>query len=418
MVTSIWYACMAFHRRENIQELDKIHESLKAKLQDSEGMYACRHCSVYNAYHIIMRVYHPSISVCIPDWSGSSIPGRRQRHTPQPSSIPPRADQLISTTTAGDLQAEGDGTEVASRETHAPDEQVHGDRGGVTPNTSDASSVSSSHPVMHHGHMEPPGVQTSSTETLDQGAPFELLPSSHDGGGVPLEPNSPGTDQRSTSGGISPVLMPGSSSVGSNSPDSSVVMSSHNETFSLTDVSACSLELFQPAATASDHHLQFAHGTEEEEGLGSRPTEYQQQGRDSQSADAEILQPSPQTPDVSSSEEPPTPRASQLSQVDDGSHVDHSTLAPRPEDHKVKGLSTLCVEKTTAAHFVVEPREEKGGLKSRTSVLLTSPSSQTPGGDTTTAAFSTERNGDKNFRGSSQVETSSRETHVQQHAQR
>ena len=413
MVTSIWYACMAFHRRENIQELDKIHESLQAKLQDSEGMYVCMHCSVYMS---------PSISVCIPDWSGSSIPGRRQSHTPQPSSTPPGAGQLISTTTAGDLMAEGDGTEVASRETRAPDEQVHvidGDRGRVTPNTSDTSSVSSSHPVMHHGHMEPPGVQTSSTETPDQGAPFELLPSSHDGGGVPLEPNSPGTDQRSTSGGISPVLMPGSSSVGSNSPDSSVVMSSHNETFSLTDVSACSLELFQPTATASGHHLQFAHGTEEEGGLGSRPTEYQQQGRDrDQSADAEIPQPSPQTPDLSSSEEPPTPRASQLSQVDDGSHVDHSTLAPRPEDHKVKGLSTLCVEKTTAAHFVVEPREEKGGLKSRTSVLLTSPSSQTPGGDTTMAAFSTERNGDKNFRGSSQVETSSRETRVQRHAQR
>lgn len=32
------------HRRENIQELDKIHESLQTKLQDSEGMYAYMQC--------------------------------------------------------------------------------------------------------------------------------------------------------------------------------------------------------------------------------------------------------------------------------------------------------------------------------------------------------------------------------------
>lgn len=341
-------------------------------------------------------------SLCAPGWSGSTILGKRQTCTPQLNSTPPEANQLITTSTAGDLQAEGDGTEVTSREACTPDEQVHvidGDRGRVIPNTSNASSVSSSHlPAMHHGCMEPPGAQTYSTETPEQSTPFELLPSGHDGRG---QSNSPSTDQHSTSGGVSPILMSGS---GSNSPDSSVMISSHHETFSLTDVSAYSLELSQPATSTSDQHLQFA--GKEEEGHACMPSGHQQHGRE---LSAELPQASPKTPDQEST----TPKALELSQVDNGSHLDHPPLTPHIEDHEVKKLSTLSAEKATATPIVVDPCEEVGGLKLRTSVL---PSLQTPGGDTATAAFFT--NGDKYIGERNQVDTGSRETCVQQHVQR
>ena len=47
------------HRRENIQELDKIHESLQTKLQDSEGMYAYMQC----IYYVRVQVHAKHLSV-------------------------------------------------------------------------------------------------------------------------------------------------------------------------------------------------------------------------------------------------------------------------------------------------------------------------------------------------------------------
>jgi len=182
------------------------------------------------------------------------------------------------------------------------------------------------------------------------------------------------------------------------------MISSHHETFSLTDVSAYSLELSQPATSTGDQHLQFA--GKEEEGHACMPSGHQQHGRE---LSAELPQASPKTPDQEST----TPKALELSQVDIGSHFDHPPQTPHIEDHEVKKLSTLCAEKATATHIVVDPCEEVGGLKLRTSVL---PSLQTPGGDTATAAFFT--NGDKYIGERNQVDTGSRETCVQQHVQR
>ena len=89
----------------------------------------------------------------------------------------------------------------------------------------------------------------------------------------------------------------------SKSPDSSLVVSSHNETFSLTDVSVCSLVLSLPA---DNRHPQFPHGEEKENGAGDRPSEAQQQAREEGAT--MLKQAVAESPEVSFEEEPHTPQ--------------------------------------------------------------------------------------------------------------
>ena len=270
-------------------------------------------------------------SFCIPDWSE---PRDKQRSS-LCTGIPPNATSglLVSTTTGGGGEAQtGTGKPLTLKQNFpTTDTQAHttvtaGDKNeAVIQNPGNSDSVSTSHlPATYHGHVEPPTSLVPSTERSEH--LFELLLDSHTPRGTPSRSSSPSIDERFTDGSVSPIVLPDSSSVRSKSPGSSSVVSSHNETFSLTDVSVCSLVLSLPA---DSRHPQFPHGEEEEEnGAGDRPSEAQQQAREEGAT--KLKQAAAESPEVGFEEEPHTPKASESSQTDGGSTL--MSTAPTMSD--------------------------------------------------------------------------------------
>ena len=340
-----------------------------------------------------------NISFCIPDWSE---PGDKQGH-PLYTGIPPNgtSDLLISTATGGGSQMggaqAGTGKPLTSKQNFpATDTQAHttaGDKNEVViQNPGNLDSVSTSHlPAPYHGHVEPPPSLVPSTEKSDH--LFELLLGSHIPRGTPSRSNSPSIDEHSTDGSVSPVILPESSSVGSKSPDSSLVVSSHNDAFSLTDVSACSLVLSQPA-----DNRQFPHREEEEENRpGDRPSEPQQQAWEESAS--KLKQAAAESPEVSFEEESHTPKASESSQTDGETLLEsHYSMAPLGRDQAAREVPG----KVTSVHlkFADVHREGKDDRPTGASVsqLLTSP----PEGSTLMSTVPTMFDRDKDLGGSSQ----------------
>ena len=314
-----------------------------------------------------------NVSFCIPDWSES----RDKHRPPLCTGIPPNATSslLVSTTTGGGGEAQAGTGKPRTLKQNFPttDTQAHttvtaGDKNeAVVQNPGNSGSANTSHlPALYHGHVEPLPSLVPSTERSEH--LFELLLDSHTPRGTPSRSSSPSVDERFTDGSVSPIVLPDSSSVRSKSPDSSSVVSSHNETFSLTDVSVCSLVLSQPA---DNRHPQFPHGEEEEEsGAGDRPSEPQQQAREEGAT--KLKQAVAESPEVSFEEEPHSPKASELSQTDGGSTLEsHYSVAPLVRDNTV----TEVPEKVTAIQFAGDCEQKNGGpTGAKVSLMLTSPS--------------------------------------------
>ena len=314
---------------------------------------------------------------CKPDWSE---PGDEQGH-PLYTGIPPNAsDLLISTTTGGESQTggpqAGTGRPLTSRQNlSATDTRAYTTAGEenemVIQNPGNLEPVSTSHmPAPYDGHVEPPPSLVPSTEKSDH--LFELPLGSHVPRGTPSRSNSPSIDEHFTDGSGSPVILPESSSAGSKSPDSSLIVSSHNDAFSLTDVSASSLVLSQPT---DSQHPQFAHG--EEEGA------------------PRLKQAAAESPEVSFTEESHTPNASESNQTDGGSPLEsHYSMAPLGGDQAAREVPG----KVTSVHFA--HREENDGRPTGASVSLTLTSPLE--GSTVMSTAPTMFDRDKDFGGSSQ----------------
>jgi len=336
-------------------------------------------------------------SFCIPDWSE---PRDKQRSS-LCTGISPNATSglLVSTTTGGGGEAQtGTGKPLTLKENFpTTDTQAHttvtaGDKNEVViQNPGNSDSVSTSHlPAPYHGHVEPPTSLVPSTERSEH--LFELLLDSHTPRGTPSRSSSPSIDERFTDGSVSPIVLPDSSSVRSKSPGSSSVVSSHNETFGLTDVSVCSLVLSLPA---DSRHPQFPHGEEEEEnGAGDRPSEAQQQAREEGAT--KLKQAAAESPEVGFEEEPHTPKASELSQTDGGSPLEsHYSVASLVRDHTV----TEVPGRVTAVEFAGDCEEKDGRpTGAKVSLMLTSP----PEGSTLISTAPTMSDRDTVLGGSSQ----------------
>ena len=264
----------------------------------------------------------------------------------------------------------------------------------VIQNPGNLDSVSTSHmPAPYHGHVEPPASLVASNERSNH--LFELLLGSQIPRGTLSRSNSPSVDEHSTDGSVSPVISPESSSVGSKSPDSSLVVSGHNDAFSLTDVSASSLVLSQPA---DGQHPQFAHREEEEEiRPGDRPSEQAwEEGA------PKLKQAAAESPEVSFEEESHTPKASESSQAYGGSLLEsHYSMAPIGGDQAAGEVPG----KVTSVHFADDNHEGKDGRPTGASVslMLTSP----PESSTVMSTAPTMFERDKDCGGSSQQKDAS-----------